>query len=68
MENKSKGFVTRLLGGIERVGNKLPHPGALFAIFAVGIIFLSGITSLFSISVIHPCTGQLIEPVNLLSQ
>lgn len=68
MENKSKGFVARLLGGIERVGNKLPHPGALFAIFAVGIIFLSGITSLFNISVIHPGTGQLIEPVNLLSQ
>lgn len=68
MENNKKGFVARFLGAIERVGNKLPHPGALFAIFAVGIIFLSGITSLFSISAIHPGTGQIIEPVNLLSQ
>jgi aminobenzoyl-glutamate transport protein len=68
MEKKSNGFVTRLLGGIERVGNKLPHPGALFALFAVGIIILSGITSLFTISTVHPGTGQTIEPVNLMSQ
>jgi aminobenzoyl-glutamate transport protein len=48
------GFIARMLGAIERVGNKLPHPATLFAIFAGGTILLSGIAGLFHISVIHP--------------
>lgn len=62
------GFVTRLLGGIERVGNKLPHPGALFALFAVVIIFLSWIVSMLGATAIHPGTGETIEAVNLMSR
>ncbi len=60
-------IITRVLGGIERVGNMLPHPATLFAMFAGLIIIISGITSLFNISAVHPGTGEIIEPVNLLS-
>ena len=68
MEQKSSGILAWFLGGIEKFGNKLPHPGTLFALFAVFIIILSGIASLFDISATHPGTGEIVRPVNLLSQ
>ena len=34
---KKGGFLTRCLNGIERVGNALPHPVTLFAIFAFSV-------------------------------
>jgi aminobenzoyl-glutamate transport protein len=68
MDNKKSGFIAGMLNVIERVGNKLPHPGALFAYFALGIIFLSWIVSLFNITAVHPGTGETIEAFNLLSR
>ena len=66
-QEESSGFISRMLAAIERVGNKLPHPATLFAIFAGGTILLSGIVSAIDISVIHPGTGEEIEPFSLLS-
>ncbi len=65
--NNNKNLVSKILGGIERVGNKLPHPATLFAMFAVLIIFLSGIASFFNITTVHPGTGEVVKPFNLLS-
>lgn len=42
MEQK-KGFVNKFLDGIERVGNKLPHPITLFFLLAVLVIIISEI-------------------------
>ncbi len=56
-----------MLGAIERVGNKLPHPAILFAIFAGAIIFLSWIVSLAGVTVTHPGTGKSVEAFNLMS-
>ena len=56
-----------MLNTVERVGNALPHPATLFALFALLVVILSGITSLFNLSVEHPGTGETIEPVNLLT-
>lgn len=68
MENKKSGFVAGMLNVIERVGNKLPHPGALFAYFALGIVFLSWVVSMFNVTALHPGTGETIEAVNLMSK
>jgi aminobenzoyl-glutamate transport protein len=65
--DKPSGFISRFLGGIEKVGNKLPHPATLFAMFSGFVILLSGFVSLFSFSVIHPGTGEEIEPVSLMT-
>jgi len=65
--SKSNKFIDKFLGIIEKVGNKLPNPTALFALFAVGVIFLSWLVSLFNFSVEHPGTGQIIKPVSLLT-
>ncbi|MEJ2103480.1 MAG: AbgT family transporter [Ignavibacteriaceae bacterium] len=64
---KSSRIVEKFLEIIEKVGNKLPHPTTLFALFALAVIILSGIVSLFNFSVVHPGTGEEIKPVSLLS-
>lgn len=66
-QRRSTGFIAGMLAAIERVGNKLPHPATLFAIFAGGTILLSGIVSAFDISVVHPGTLEEIQPFSLLS-
>ena len=68
MNNQNSGFVAGMLGAIERVGNKLPHPGALFAYFAMGIIVLSGLVSFFDVTAVHPGTGETIRVFNLMSR
>jgi aminobenzoyl-glutamate transport protein len=60
-------YLTRALGWIERIGNALPHPGTLFALMALLVIAASAVVSRFDLSVTHPGTGALIQPVNLLS-
>ena len=46
----------RWLNGIERVGNKLPHPVALFAIFCLLVIVISAVCAALGVS----ATGDLI--------
>jgi aminobenzoyl-glutamate transport protein len=58
----------RFLNVTEKVGNALPNPATLFAIFAVSVIFLSGIAYYFEWTAVHPSTGEAIKPVNLLSK
>lgn len=60
-------LISKFLTIIEKVGNALPHPATLFALFAVGVVVLSGIISLFDFSVVHPGTGETIEVVSLFS-
>lgn len=67
IENRSNKTIEKFLGVIEKVGNKLPHPTTLFALFALSVILLSWIVSQFNFSVLHPGTGQEIKPINLLS-
>lgn len=57
----------RTLQRVERAGNALPHPTALFAIFAVAVLVLSAIAARFDLSVVHPGTGKVIQPVSLLT-
>lgn len=57
---KSKNKVSlynRWLTGIEKVGNNLPHPIALFTMFAIAVIIISAICSALGVS----ATGELIS-------
>ncbi|MBX2976118.1 MAG: AbgT family transporter, partial [Ignavibacteriaceae bacterium] len=64
---QNKNIFASFLGLVEKVGNALPHPGTLFALFAIFVILLSGLISSFDIQVTHPGTGEIIKPVSLLS-
>ena len=57
-ETKKKlSLFDRFLNWIERVGNKLPHPIALFAMFAAGTALLSAVLAALGVS----ATGQLVN-------
>ena len=49
-----RGGFNRFLDTVEWLGNLLPHPITLFALFALGVVVLSGITSYFGLSVVDP--------------
>ncbi|WP_337162908.1 AbgT family transporter [Vibrio fluvialis] len=49
-----KSFFTRFLDGVEYLGNLLPHPITLFALFCLAILLASGIAGYFDMSVMDP--------------
>lgn len=57
----------RVLDGVERIGNLLPHPASLFVILAAAVVLLSWMLSVAGVSVEHPSTGAAVEVTNLLS-
>ncbi|GAA4873235.1 AbgT family transporter [Ferrimonas pelagia] len=60
---EQSGAFRRFLDVVERLGNLLPHPITLFAIFCAGVILLSGIASFFGLSVGDP---RSLDPVTQL--
>lgn len=64
---RKKTAVDRFLSFVERVGNLLPHPATLFAGFAMLVVVLSWVVAQFDVSVVHPGTGEVVKPFNLVS-
>lgn len=72
---QKNGLFNRFLATVEFLGNMLPHPITLFAIFCVAIIVGSGIAEWFGLSAIDPrpigASGRdpdgVIEVVSLMS-
>ena len=56
-ESTKVSLYNRCLNGIERVGNGLPHPVTLFAIFALAIVVISAVCAAFGVS----ATGNLVS-------
>jgi len=57
-----------MLNWTERVGNALPHPATLFALFALAALVFSAVGYVLGWEVVHPGTKEIVRPVNLLSQ
>ncbi|MET1257340.1 AbgT family transporter [Aliikangiella maris] len=53
-QTAKQGWFNRFLATVEWLGNLLPHPVTLFALFALFIIILSGILGYFGVSVADP--------------
>lgn len=70
-----KTLFTRFLDFVEWLGNLLPHPVTLFALFALGVILLSGLAEWLNWSAPDPrpegaagrAPGGIIEPVSLMN-
>ena len=54
---KKKGAYSHWLNTIEKIGNKLPHPITLFALFALAIVVLSAVLAALGVS----ATGELVS-------
>ncbi|MEM6633560.1 MAG: AbgT family transporter [Bacteroidota bacterium] len=65
--SQKRSWVDRFLTIIEKGGNALPHPASLFAILALFAIVLSGLSSWMGFEAVHPRSGEVIRPVNMLS-
>src|SRR5262245_688410 len=59
LPGQKRGFSERLLDGVEKLGNKMPHPVLMFLYLIVFVIVLSQILALAGVSV----TEQIAEPV-----
>ncbi|MDD2635587.1 MAG: AbgT family transporter [Bacteroidales bacterium] len=57
-----------ILGSVEKVGNALPHPAALFGIFGLITLLLSFIGFYFQWEGINPANGETVKIINLLSR
>lgn len=62
-----RSITLRLLDRIETIGNRLPHPATLFAIFALVIVVVSEIVCRAGSTAVHPGTGEEIRAVSLLN-
>jgi aminobenzoyl-glutamate transport protein len=56
----------RLLGRVERIGNKLPDPAVLFVLLLAVTLVISALLSMFSFGAIDPRSGEPIQVLNLL--
>ncbi|RZQ62367.1 AbgT family transporter [Amycolatopsis suaedae] len=57
----------RSLDGVERLGNKLPHPFWLFVILSGVLALASWGLAAGGVSAVNPATGKTVEAKNLLS-
>lgn len=55
---EQRGWFTRFLDTVEWLGNLLPHPVTLFALFSLLVVFASGIAAFFGVSAADPRPGQ----------
>ena len=56
-----KSLTQRLLDGVERVGNKVPHPALMFLYLIIGVIVLSAVLSFLNVSVTDEALDFLAE-------
>ncbi|MCK5056655.1 MAG: AbgT family transporter [Candidatus Aminicenantes bacterium] len=62
-----KKIFNRFLNVVEKIGNILPHPATLFALFALSVILLSELAVQLDLSVVLPGKNETIYPFSLLS-
>ena len=75
-KGKKNSFFAAVLNGVERAGNKLPHPILLFGILTAGIILSSALCAWLGVSASGPMvdpqtlelTEQTVSAVSLLSR
>ena len=60
-DTKKVSLYNRCLNGIERVGNSLPHPVVLFAIFSLAIVVISAVCAMLGVSAFGALTQEMID-------
>lgn len=61
------GLAAKILGRVESLGNRLPHPTLLFVALCLIIPLLSALCAWWGVGAVHPVTGERIDAVNLIS-
>ena len=67
MNKRLSHLFSRSLDWIEKVGNRLPHPATLFALFALSVVFVSALGDWLALEAVHPISKDTISVKSLLS-
>jgi len=67
MKQNIKKISNKFINIIERGGNALPHPAALFGIFALLTLLLSAIGYFLNWQGVNPANGENVKIINLIS-
>jgi aminobenzoyl-glutamate transport protein len=70
IESRPQGAFARFLAAIEWLGNLLPHPVTLFALFALGVVLISAVAAAFGLQVADPrphANGAMLQVKSLLT-
>lgn len=65
--SRSMSVLLRFLRGVERLGNRLPHPFWLFTIMAAFVVVLSAALNAIGVSATSPADGEVVRVKSLLS-
>ena len=68
MAKAKESYFQKILNWTEKIGNALPHPATLFAMFAVSALIASALGHFLAWEVVHPGTKEIVRPINLLTQ
>jgi aminobenzoyl-glutamate transport protein len=60
--------LNKFISVVEKGGNALPHPAALFGILALLVVFISFIGYLLGWQGINPANGETVKVINLVSK
>lgn len=67
MRKSFNNLLDKFISMVEKGGNALPHPAALFGILALLVLIVSFVGSLFGWQGIHPANGETVKVINLIS-
>ncbi|AQZ65908.1 Aminobenzoyl-glutamate transport protein [[Actinomadura] parvosata subsp. kistnae] len=65
--SRSLNVLLKVLGGIERLGNRLPHPFWLFVLLSAVLALLSWGLAAAGVSAVNPATGKTVTVKSLVS-
>lgn len=65
---EKKSLFYRALDGVERAGNRLPHPFTLFVMLTAFVIIISVLMGILNVQVQHPTSGDPVVAKSLLSK
>ncbi|SDW94849.1 aminobenzoyl-glutamate transport protein [Marinococcus luteus] len=68
LENGKKSVFMKFLDGVERAGNKLPHPFMLFIYLAAAVILISSVVGWAGVSFEDPQNGETVAVQPLISE
>lgn len=68
LENEKKSVFMKFLDGVERAGNKLPHPFMLFVYLAAAVILISSVVGWAGVSFEDPQNGETVAVQPLISE
>ncbi|MDX6151889.1 AbgT family transporter [Marinococcus sp. PL1-022] len=68
LENEKKSLFMKFLDGVERAGNKLPHPFMLFVYLAAAVILISSVVGWAGVSFEDPQNGETVAVQPLISE